>query len=190
MRTAAEAFIRSIYRERYGAQIAVEYPWLLAFEDAAAELRAAVGLRCGEHGALFVERYLQEPAERRLQRPGQDVVRRADLIEFGNFAAHDAGDSRALILSLISLLQGTGKRWVLFVATRQLRNAFARLGLPVQALGAADPAALGEDAARWGSYYASMPVLCAGDLSQVETLAMTPASTLCRGGLRVAEVLP
>ena len=189
-RQPTETFIRAVYRERYGAEIAVEYPWLLAFEGAGAELRAAVGLRCGEHGPLFVERYLGEPAERRLQRLVGARVRRADLIEFGNFAARDAGDSRALILSLIPLLHGTGKRWVLFVATRQLRNAFARLGLPVQLLGAADPAAMGEDADRWGRYYASTPMLCAGDLSQVANRGAAPAGTLCSGGLRLAEALP
>lgn len=187
-RAPVERFVREVYRERYGARIDVLYPQLLAFCDEQARLRAAVGLRCAQQGALFVERYLGEAVESTLTRALDLPVTRASVVEFGNFAASDAGDSRTLILSLIPLLRDAGKRWVLFVATRQLRNAFSRLGLGVRELCPASATALGDEAACWGSYYQADPMLCVGDLSSVAstrwagspaTRPMPPASLPC-----------
>ena len=166
-RNPVEDFVRQVYRERYGARIDVLYPQLLAFSDHQARLRAVVGLRCAQQERLFVERYLGEAVEAVLTRRLDTPVARSSVVEFGNFAAADAGDSRTLILSLIPLLRDAGKRWVLFVATRQLRNAFSRLGLGVRELCAARADALGEEAASWGSYYQADPSLCVGDLSSV-----------------------
>jgi hypothetical protein len=174
-RSATEQFIRGVYRERFAAEIEVHYPHLLAFEDGESRLRAAVGLRSARQGTLFAERYLQASAEQFLRQMLGLPVNREEIVEFGNFAARGVGDSRALILALIPLLRGAGKRWVLFVATRQLRNAFGRLGLPVRELCPADPAALGAEAAHWGSYYDTGPALCVGDLLQVPEVF--PAAT-------------
>jgi len=50
---------------------------------------------------------------------------------------------------------------VVFTGTRALLNSFRRLGLELQALAAADPARLGDQAGDWGSYYDSGPMVMA-----------------------------
>src|SRR3546814_8278397 len=79
------------------------------------------------------------------------------MVEIGSLAARDAGVARAIIVYVTRWLHSAGIRWVLFAATRQLRNAFARLRLAPVALAVADPARLDGDAARWGRYYQSQP---------------------------------
>ena len=58
-----------------------------------------------------------------------------------------------------------GFEWVVSTVTEELRRLFTRLKVVPHALGAAEPAALGEDAARWGSYYEHRPVVLAGRLA-------------------------
>ncbi len=166
-RAEIEAFITAVYRRRYGAELDAFLPLLLAFRDAAGTLVAAVGMRRASAGRLFVESYLHLPAERVIAAHARAAVRRAALVEIGNFAALTPGAARELIATLIPLLQGAELRWVVWVATRQLRNAFERLALTTHSLGPANPERLGAAANRWGSYYAAKPELLYGDLGSV-----------------------
>jgi hypothetical protein len=54
--------------------------------------------------------------------------------------------------------------WVVSTLTQELQHLFVRLGIAPLALGMADPALLGADAADWGSYYDHRPVVVAGRL--------------------------
>ncbi len=174
-RSEVEAFIRHVYAVRYGARLNELMPRLLVFDDQRRGTAAVVGLRCGGDGPLFIERYLGAPADLSIeQRCGHHVARR-DIVEFGNFAACSPGAARELILSLIPLLQHAGLRFVTFVATRQLRNAFARLGLVPQHLSAADAACLGDDAAQWGRYYDARPEVVFGDIATLQRFEPAPA---------------
>jgi hypothetical protein len=164
-RVATEAFIAQIYRARYGAELAAFLPHLLAWRDDAGALRTAVGLRGGGEGPLFVEQYLDAPAEVAIAAVTGTPVLRERLVEVGNFAALSAGDARALILHLTRWLHAAGYRWVLFAATRQLRNAFDRLHLATVELADADAARLRADGTDWGRYYAAQPKLMFGDIA-------------------------
>ncbi len=164
-RAAAEAFVAQVYRARYGARLTAFMPQLLAWRDDAGALRAVVGLRDGGDVPLFVEQYLDVPAEAAVAAAlGRPVAREA-LVEVGNFAACSAGDARAVIVHLTERLHAAGVRWVLFAATRQLRNAFDRLHLATVELADADPARLGEGSADWGTYYDTQPKLMFGDVA-------------------------
>lgn len=173
-RAEVEDFVARVYRQRFDARLSEFMPHLLAFRDGQGRLLAAVGLRCGGEGRLFVERYLQDDAESRLGAELGQRVARQQIVELGNFAAHDPGAARELILALIPLLRQAGMRWVMFVATRQLRNAFRRLGLAPRHLMVARGECLGEDAASWGRYYDEAPELLFGDLHRASDEA--PAS--------------
>lgn len=164
-RAEAEAFLAAIYRERFGATLREFMPWLLGFADATGALRAVVGLRPARGRALFVEQYLDAPAERAVSMALGRTVSRDSLIEVGSLAALRAGDARRLILSLTRGLHEAGQRWVLFTATRQLRNAFERMGLQPTALGPARPTRLHAAATDWGRYYDADPVLLCGDIA-------------------------
>lgn len=164
-RPQVEAFIADIYRQRYGATLRQFLPQLLAYRDADGNLLAAVGLRCGFEGRLFVENYLDSSAEAAIAGNSRMPVSRSQLVEVGNFAARTPGDARALIVNLTGVLHRAGLRWVLFAATRQLRNAFARLQLRPIVLANADASRLRGDASDWGSYYASRPQVVYGDIA-------------------------
>lgn len=163
-RAEVEAFIQRIYAARFDARPPALMPHLLAFRDADGTLIAAVGLRSAIEGPLFVERYLGAPVERVLAERLGHAPTRAEVVEIGNFAAASAGAARSLILALIPLLRGAGLRWTLFAATRQLRNAFARLGLDPRFLCRAQAAALGAEGEAWGRYYETDPEVLFGDL--------------------------
>lgn len=164
-RGEVEAFIARVYRERYDARLAGFLPHLLAWRNDAGALQAAAGLRAGGEGALFVEQYLDVPAEAAVAAVAGVPVSRERLVEVGNFAAEGAGDARALILRLTVRLHAAGYRWVLFAATRQLRNAFDRMHLATVALAEADPARLAPGDTDWGRYYDTQPTLMCGDIA-------------------------
>jgi hypothetical protein len=66
---------------------------------------------------------------------------------------------------------------VVSTLTQELRNLFVRMGVAPLALGVADPAALGDQAVQWGSYYDHRPLVLAGRLdAALHTLARRSAA--------------
>lgn len=175
-RAEVEAFIHAVYTARFQARPPSLMPQLLAFRDGEGRLLAAVGLRVALQGPLFVERYLGAPVERVLAERLGFAPARAQVVEIGHFAAATSGAARALILALIPLLRGSGLRWTLFVATRQLRNAFARLGLDPRFLCHARAEALGGEGEAWGRYYETDPELLFGDLEGAQVALPSPGA--------------
>ena len=164
-RAEVEAFIAQVYAERYGATLTRFLPRLLAFRDRDGRLQAAVGLRRGQEGPLFVEQYLDLPAEACLRARLGHAVRRSELVEVGSFASRSPGDAREVIVLITDLLHRAGVRWVLFAATRQLRNAFDRLRLATVVLADARSDRLHDNPSQWGTYYEANPQLLFGDIA-------------------------
>ena len=163
-RAAAEGFIADIFRRHYGAEVSSFAPNLMLLEDAG-RIAAAAGWRCAGEERLFLETYLDEPIEAAVARLASQPVRREAIVEVGNLAADRAGGSVDVILNLARHLDRLGYEWVAFTATRELIGIFRRLGLPPLALAPADPDRLGTDAADWGSYYDSRPIVVAGRIA-------------------------
>lgn len=163
-RVQAEAFIGDIFRRHYGAEVRSFAPNLMLLEDAG-RITAAAGWRCAGEDRLFLETYLDEPIEAAVARLAGQPVRREAIVEVGNLAADRAGGSVDVILNLARHLDRLGYEWVAFTATRELIGIFRRLGLPPLALAPADPERLGADAADWGSYYDSRPIVVAGRIA-------------------------
>lgn len=155
-RAEVERFVAGVYREHYAANVDAFAPHLVARRDGAGTLTAAAGFRPADAGPLFLERYLDRPVHEVLGAP------RSRIVEVGHLAAVRAGEGRKLILQLGPHLAGLGFQWVVSTLTEELRHLFLRLGIAPQALGVADPAVLGADAARWGRYYDHHPVVLAG----------------------------
>lgn len=164
VRRAVESFISSVYRERFDAEVRTFMPQLLAYRDAQGKLVAAVGLRQAAVGPLFVEHYLDAPVEEVLASRLSISPKRSQIVEVGHFAASSAGVARELIVQLAWVLGAVKVDWVLFVATRQLRNAFVRLHLAPIELAAARAERMGESAADWGRYYETQPRLMCGNV--------------------------
>lgn len=164
-RRDVEQFIAHVYRERYGATLHAYLPHLLAFRDGQGQLVAAVGLRLGSEGPLFVEQYLDEPVQALLSHREIANVGRDRIAEIGNFAATAPGVARELIVRLTAMLHAARVRWVLFAATQQLRNTLDRLHLVTVELGEASPERLTGDASPWGSYYQARPKVVCGNVA-------------------------
>ncbi len=164
-RRQLENFIGDRFAEHYGARIRHFMPCLLGLYDHQQQLQAALGVRCGQSGALFLERYLDAPVEQRIaELNGGSQPARGVIAEVGNLASLGAGHARLLIVALTDLLATAGFRWVAFTGTSLLLNSFQRLGLSLLHLGAADGQRLGEELADWGSYYATQPQVMVGDV--------------------------
>jgi hypothetical protein len=164
-RDSCEDFIAARFQRAYGARVAHFSPHLFGIRDALARWRAASGYTPADGRTLFLEQYLDAPIEVELARCRGRPVARESIVEVGNLAAVSPGSARALIPLLARHLHRLGYEWVVFTATRELRNTFARLGLSPLGLAAADPARLADGGANWGSYYANDPIVMAGKIS-------------------------
>lgn len=164
-RKQLENFIGSRFAEQYGARVRHFMPCLLGLYDGEQQLQAALGVRCGQQGPLFLEHYLDVPVERCIaELGGCSLPSRGRIAEVGNLAAVGAGHARLLIVALTDLLAAAGFRWVAFTGTPLLLNSFQRLGLSLLHLGSADGRRLGDELADWGSYYATHPQVMVGDV--------------------------
>lgn len=164
-RAEAERFIRGIFADHHGALVRSFTPELMLLEQAGRPC-AAAGWRGAAGGRLFLEAYLDQPAEAMITRLAGREVGRDKVVEVGHLAARHPGAGSRMILSLARHLDQQGFEWVIFTATRQLIGILTKLGLPPLALAAADPARLGEAARDWGRYYESAPIVVAGRIRQ------------------------
>jgi hypothetical protein len=162
LRAECEQFIGTRFFAAYAARVTRFSPYLLGLRDALGHFCAAVGYTPAEGRRLYLEQYLDAPVEQLLAPRG---VARHSIVEVGHLAASTAGLGRALIPLLAQHLHRLGYLWVVFTATRELRNAFARLGLTPLELAVAEPARLPDGGARWGSYYEHAPVVVAGRIA-------------------------
>jgi hypothetical protein len=176
-RHEVEAFIGAVYHKRYGAELRHFAPVLVSLHDEHGDCVAAAGYRAADSAPLFLERYLPGPVETLLPSPAGCQTPRGRIVEVGHLAAVRAGEGRRLILLLGPHLAGRGFEWVVSTLTQELRNLFVRMGVAPLALGVADPAVLGDQAAQWGSYYDHRPLVLAGRLdAAVQMLARRSAA--------------
>ncbi len=178
-RPQVEAFIRAVYAQRYGAQVRHFTP-VLAFLRDASGIIAAAGYREAHASPLFLERYLDAPVETLLGAGNGLAPERKSIVEVGHLAATRAGEGRRLILMLSAHLAQQEFLWVVSTLTRELRMLFLRIGVTPVTLGVAHPAALGDEATHWGTYYEHSPLVLAGHLPQ----AMRRLSIRSAGGVQ------
>jgi len=158
-RAGAEAFVRSIFTQAYGARLDTFYPVLLRITRADGSYAAVAGIRPAGGQALFSEYYLDQPIEQRLN------TGRHRIVEVGNLAPANAGQARWLIGAVTAFLAGAGFSRVVFTAVPRLKNAFSRMGIPLIRLANARSGCLPDGMAQaWGSYYKQDPAVFSGDI--------------------------
>ncbi|MDD5388551.1 MAG: thermostable hemolysin [Gallionellaceae bacterium] len=160
-RAEAETFIQDVFAAHYGARVASFAPDIMLLERNG-KPGAAAGWRGAASGRLFLESYLEQPAEALISRLAGHTVAREHVVEVGHLAALQAGGGVRMILTLAGHLDRLGYEWVIFTATRELIGIFTKMGLPPLALAVADPDRLGEAARDWGRYYDTRPIVVAG----------------------------
>jgi hypothetical protein len=163
-RAPLERFIAERFREVHGASVQHFCAHLLGMHDALGRWQAAAGYTPAASGRLFLEQYLDQPAEELLGAAAGTRVARASVAEVGNLAAAP-GMGRLLIPAVGRHLHRLGYRWVVFTATRELRNALRRLQLEPLQLAPALPARLPDAGAAWGSYYRHDPAVMGGRIA-------------------------
>lgn len=163
-RAQVESFVAAIYRRRFGAEVKQFAPVLVSLHDEDGQRVAVAGYRAAQLGPLFLERYLSSPVQTLLPAADGAEPSRKGIVEVGHLAALRAGEGRRLIRLLGPHLVAQGFDWAVSTLTQELRNLLVRMGVTPLALGVADPALLGEQAAQWGSYYDHKPLVLAGRL--------------------------
>lgn len=162
-KAALQQLIQQRFAQQHSAHIQHFLPRLFGLWQADQPL-AAVGLRLASSGPLFLERYLDGPAEEIIIRRFQSPLVRQDIAEIGNLASLRPGLQRQLFIYLAHQLAAEGIAWLLFTATPEVANGLRRLGLEPQPITPADPNRLGEESHLWGRYYEHRPWVMAGDL--------------------------
>ncbi|AYF85787.1 thermostable hemolysin [Pseudomonas sp. JS3066] len=163
-RSQVEDFVHRRFLSAHGADIRQFMPELLSLRNHHGALSAATGIRLAEHGPLFLEQYLERPAESLIADLAGQSVRREQVVEVGNLASINVGNARLIIVAVTWLLNLRGLEWVVFTGAPGLINSFRRLGLEPQPLGAADPGRLGEAQEQWGTYYEQKPQVFTGNI--------------------------
>lgn len=161
-RAELELFIRHVFHRAYGASIKHFMPQLMSLRDAGGRLLAVCGLRNADHGALFLETYLDAPVEHVIADRAQHGVERSDIVEIGNLAVAEPGIAPHLLASVSRYLHGTGTQWAVFTAIPVLRNSLTRLNMQLEVLADASLQRIAaEERPEWGSYYDKNPQVMA-----------------------------
>jgi hypothetical protein len=163
-RRNVENFVATQFNKAYGARITEFMPDLMGLYDNNA-LAAACGLRRAATGPMFLEQYLEHPADEILGEKTGTATNRNTMMEVGNLSIARPGYARHLVFWLTMHLRNAGMQWALFSAVPALLNNFRRLGVPLLILAPADPAKVSAEVrATWGTYYDQRPQVSAVDV--------------------------
>ena len=154
-------FIASVFRKAYDASVMVSYPTLVAI-CVQTGVQAALGLRSAAQETLFLERYLDSPAEQAIAERTGMVLPRCAIAEAGNLASTRLGALRDLMFMLSCLLREQGHSYILFTGTDSLKRYLEALGLKPLVYADANAARLGGEAESWGRYYDMQPRVMGG----------------------------
>ncbi|KRB85660.1 hypothetical protein ASE00_02435 [Sphingomonas sp. Root710] len=164
MSEAVRAFVADRFAEQHGAKPCMDYGNWHVVHAAPDQPRAALAVRSAADERLFLETYLSEPVESAVSAAfGRDIPRAA-IVEIGCLAATPTSAMLRLWSEAADRLSDSHSIAVATL-TLPLRKMFARVGLPFIELAMASPQSLHHEARdRWGRYYETQPVVCAGDI--------------------------
>lgn len=161
-RAPVERFIEQTYARAFGGRIRRHFPQLMSLQDETGRICAAAGFRLASDGPLFLEQYLDAPAERLISACFGRFTDRRGVAEIGSFACRAPGSSIILFAGLARHLSNRGCSVATATTTSLLRRTFARTGFEVVSLAEAHPDRLGDEAEDWGAYYDHAPQVVAG----------------------------
>ncbi|WP_330960680.1 thermostable hemolysin [Photobacterium sp. 53610] len=164
-REKTERYVASRYASAFQARIHSFMPAFLALVDNNEQLLSVCGYQAAHTGNLFLEQYLDQPAEQLMsERFGQAIVR-SELIEFGQLAAFSKGMSYLHFTLIAEHLVRCGYNWCIFTATGPLQAMMRRLGLNPTVLAEATAERIPNADAIWGTYYQQQPRISGGSLA-------------------------
>lgn len=164
MNEAVRAFVAGRFAEQHGAKPCLDYGDWHVVQTSSNQPMAALAVRGAADEALFLETYLSLPVEEAVSNAFGRPVSRSAIVEIGCLAAVP---TPAMLKLWSETAVRLADRHEIAVATLTLplRRMFAHVGLSFVELAAADPERLADPAGdRWGRYYESQPIVCAGDI--------------------------
>lgn len=183
-RAELEAYVHARFESKHGAQVHSFMPTLVAFRNPQGDLSGVAGIRGAEESRLYLEQYLDQPIEARLQaalrerssewpvdRGGIRAIRRDEIVEVGNLAGASCRAAVRMVAQLPLFLMQRRYQWITFTATSALRRILEGFGAPLLELGHADPASVATAGDSWGRYYETDPRVFAGYLPDADQLA-------------------
>lgn len=154
--------IATVFRQAYGARVMVSYPTLIGVCGSDGRLQAVLGTRGASEEQLFLERYMELPAQQAVAEKTGIYYPRHEIAEAGNLASTRMSALKNLMFALSITLKQQGFRYILFTGTESLKRYLEALGLKPVVYADADPARLGEEAVHWGCYYDTRPKVMGG----------------------------
>ncbi len=170
-RPELEAFVRVAFARSHAAQVHTFMPSLLGFRDPTERLRGVLGLRAAAAMPLYLEHYLDQPVENAIAGATGKLLRRSDIVEVGNLAAGNCRGAVRMIAQLPAYLLARDFNWIVFTATRTVRQILLGFGAPLVELARADGARVAGGVDAWGGYYDNDPRVFAGYLPESWRLA-------------------
>jgi len=166
-----ESFVRGAFARKHAADVQTFMPSLLSFRDTTGTLCGVMGLRTAEFGPLYLERYLDAPVEEALSRAAGQPVPRHQIVEVGNLAGRNCRAAMRMVAQLPAYLLAQDFRWIVFTATRTVREILLGFGAPLVELARAEPARVAASPDDWGTYYDTDPRVYAGHLPDSRRIA-------------------
>lgn len=161
-RSSVEAYIRDRFANVHRAEVQHFLPNIISLR-CAGEYSAAVGLAPASTGKLFAEQYLDAPVEQVISQKLGVSIPRDQIVEIGNLVSTWKGSSLLLFIVIGEVMKRLGYHYVMFTGTREVKALLARLRYSPIVLADANPAALPDGGASWGSYYSNQPQVMFGD---------------------------
>ena len=164
-RSVAEAFIRERFQDSYAADVQSFMPYLLGVMDDSNEISAVIGFRPAGNEDLFLENYLDNPAEHALSEASGSRVQRQQIVEVGNLASSDGESFRILMIGLVTLLDRLpGTNWIMCTVGDRLFRLLRRTRFFPLVLEQANQQRLSPQQGNWGSYYQHARKVVAGNV--------------------------
>jgi len=165
-RDNVEQYVAGRFYANYEAKVNSFLPYLLASSSTDNNLSAVIGFQpANNNQPLFLEQYLENNIESILSnRLGQDITRNK-IVETGNLTSSRPGASQMLFILVAAILHQAGFEWVVFTATKQVKQLLEKLDLDVVAIGDANPEYLADKGQSWGSYYHDNPKIMTTSLT-------------------------
>ncbi|MEI8594164.1 thermostable hemolysin [Photobacterium sp. Hal280] len=189
LREKTESYVASRYASAFHARIHTFMPDFLALVDDQNQLLSVCGFQSADTGPLFLEQYLDLPADHLMSERFGLPVSRCELIEFGQLAAFSKGMSSLHFTLIARYMVNQGYHWCIFTATGPLQAMMRRFGLNPHILADASPDRIPDAEKIWGTYYCHQPRISGGNLAAgLQTLIQhqqtSPfALSLTQGGL-------
>ncbi len=167
-RPELQDYIRRTFAKAYDADVQVFAPLLLELR-CAGSVSGVAGIRPAANTSLYVEHYLDEPAERAIRKTMGEAVSREQILEICNLAALAPGACQLINITLAAAVLAGGYRYAILAGTAQLRKILTKQNFVVRTLTSADPSRLGAGAGQWGRYYDTCPEVLIVDVRATVT---------------------